>query len=56
MSWHYCEAGISFNWPEGLEYFLKAFENIIPKSYRRVITYTIEQSLILNEWEVAYKN
>ncbi|MEJ6120692.1 hypothetical protein MT390_02145 [Vibrio sp. 2-Bac 85] len=50
------QSGISFNWPEDLEYFLNAFENIIPKSYWRAITYTIEQSAILDEWEVVYRN
>jgi integrase len=50
------QSGINFNWPEDLEYFLHAFENIIPKSYWRVVTYTIEQSVILDEWEIAYKN
>ncbi len=50
------QSGINFNWPEDLEYFLKTFENIIPKSCWRVITYTIEQSSILDEWKVAYKN
>lgn len=50
------QSGINFNWPEDLEYFLNAFENIIPKSYWRVVTYTIEQSAVLDEWEVAYKN
>ncbi|KPU82446.1 hypothetical protein JI57_04055 [Psychromonas sp. PRT-SC03] len=50
------QSGINFNWPEDLEHFLKAFENIVPKSYWRVITYTIEQSSILDEWEVAYQN
>ncbi|WP_413692103.1 hypothetical protein [Psychromonas sp. KJ10-2] len=50
------QSGINFNWPEDLEYFLNAFENIIPRSYWRVVTYTIEQSAILDEWEVAYRN
>jgi len=50
------QSGINFNWPEDLEYFLKAFENIIPKSNWRVITYTIEQSSIRDEWEVTYRN
>ncbi len=50
------QSGINFNWPEDLEYFLKAFENIIPKSNWRVITYTIEEGSLVNEWELAYKN
>ena len=50
------QSGINFNWPEDLEYFLKAFENIIPKSYWRVVTYTIEKSAVLDDWERAYKN
>lgn len=50
------QSGINFNWPEDLEYFLKTFEDIVPKKNWRVITYTIEQSSIRNEWEVAYKN
>jgi len=50
------QSGINFNCPEDLDYFLNAFENIIPQSYLRVVTYTIEQSAVLDEWKATYKN
>ena len=55
---HQCinQSGITFQWPEDLEGFLKTFKNIIPKSHLRIITYTMEQGALTDEWETACKN
>ncbi len=55
---HQCtnQSGITFQWPEDLECFLRTFENVVPKNHWRIVTYTMETGALVDEWEIACKN